>query len=162
MMKSYVQLGFISSRIEELKTAIFQSQGRTVLKLNPGVISVLKVDTDGYIWFLVNKPIQVVSEFEKQFPVDLNFYKKGAMFFLSVFGIARMITDPEELEFTGINDKLTSKDIDKILIRVEILNVNYFGKKASTKGWFTKRKNAFMELFVPSHEMLTPVGLLEC
>jgi general stress protein 26 len=162
MMKSSAQLGFISSRIEELRTAIFHSQSTTILNLNPAVISILKVDTDGYFWFLVDKPLQAVSEFEKQFPVDLNFYKKGAMFFLNVFGIARMITDPEELELTEIDNKLTIKENDKILIRVKIVNVNYFEKKNSAKGWLTKRKKAFIELFVPRREMLSPARLLKC
>jgi len=161
MIKSSTQLDFISARIEELQTAVFHSQSNTVLNLNTAVISTLKVDIDGYIWFFVNKPSQAISEFEKQFPVALNFYKKGAMFFLNVFGMAKIITDPEELEFTGIDDKSKIGNIGKILIRVKIVNANYF-EKACTKGWFTKRKKAFMELFVPNHEMLLPVRLLKC
>jgi general stress protein 26 len=159
MMKTSTQLGFVSSRIEELQTAVFHSQSNNVLNLNPTIIRTLKVDINGYIWFFVNKPLQAVSEFEKQFPVALNFYKKGAMFYLNVFGMARMITDPEELECTKIDAELKFRDTGKILIRVKIAHVNYYEKKASTQGWFTKRKKKSIELFASNQEMLLPIRL---
>lgn len=161
MIKSSTQLGFISARIEELQTAVFHSQSNNVLNLKATVISTLKVDIDGYIWFFINKPSQAVNEFEKQFPVALDFYKKGAMFFLNVLGMARMITDPEELEFTKTYLELSNRETNKILIRVKIAQVNYHEKCSSTQSWFTKRKRAFTELFVSTQEKLVPISLQE-
>ncbi len=96
-MNTINNIGFITSRINQLQTAAFHSHSKNVLQLNPTIISTLKVDENGYIWFLLNKPVQKVTEFEKQFPVALNYYRKGEPFFLNVFGIARIVNDPEEL-----------------------------------------------------------------
>jgi hypothetical protein len=70
------QLDFITSKITELGTAVFHSHSNSVLNLNPTVIRTLKIDENGNIWFMVNRPAQIVTEFEKQFPVALNYYKK--------------------------------------------------------------------------------------
>src|SRR6478735_3398055 len=151
VMNTTTQLGFISSKINELQTAVFHSHSNGVLNLNPTVIKTLQIDENGYIWFYVNKPVQAVTEFEKQFPVALNYYKKGAPFFLNVFGIARIVIDPEELVCVTldneINNGITS---DKILVSVKIVNVNYYEKEPEVpKNWLSKIKKVLSELFVP-------------
>src|ERR1700740_3216635 len=114
-MNALTQLGFITSKINELETAVFHSHSNSVLNLNPTVIKTLKIDDNGYIWFYVNKPAQAITEFEKQFPVALNYYKKGAPFFLNVFGIARIVIDPEELACVELDSEISNSTNDKIL-----------------------------------------------
>lgn len=156
-MNTLTQLGFITSKINELGTAVFHSHSNSVLNLNPTIISTLKIDDNGYIWFYVNKPAQAVTEFEKQFPVALNYYKKGSPFFLNVFGIARIVIDPEELAWVALDNEIDKIDNDvasnKILLTVKIANVNYYEKEADVKkSWFSRMKKAFSELFVPAED----------
>ncbi|MES2328872.1 MAG: hypothetical protein V4539_04665 [Bacteroidota bacterium] len=146
------QLDFITSKITELGTAVFHSHSNSVLNLNPTVIRTLKIDENGNIWFMVNKPAQIVTEFEKQFPVALNYYKKGTPFFVNVFGIARIINDPEELQCAALDNDIEIFE-EKLLLSVKITNVNYYEKEADVKkSWFTKFKKAISELFIPGDE----------
>jgi hypothetical protein len=146
------QLDFITSKITELGTAVFHSHSNSVLNLNPTVIRTLKIDENGNIWFMVNKPAQIVTEFEKQFPVALNYYKKGTSFFVNVFGIARIINDPEELQCATLDNDIEISD-EKLLLSVKITNVNYYEKESYVKkSWFTKFKKAISELFIPGEE----------
>jgi general stress protein 26 len=153
-MNTTTQLGFISSKIGELETAVFHSHSNSVLNLNATVINTLKIDDNGYIWFFVNKPVQTINEFEKQFPVALNYYKKGATFFLNVFGVARIVNDPEELAISDFDDEIKQKaSSDKLLLCVKIAHVNYYEKENSVQlGWFGKIKKSLSELFVPADD----------
>ena len=153
-MNTPTQLDFITSKITELGTAVFHSHSNSVLNLNPTVINTLKIDENGYIWYMVNRPAQTITEFEKQFPVALNYYKKGIPFFLNVFGIARIVIDPEELVCTALDNEIqNSIKSDKILLSVKISNVNYYEKEADMpKSWFTKFKRAVSEIFLPEED----------
>lgn len=151
-MNTPTQLGFIAAKIGELETAVFHSHSNSVLNLNATVIRTLKIDDNGYIWFYVNKPVQAVTEFEKQFPVALNYYKKGTPFFLNVFGIARIVNDPEELECVALDNEIPHAD-DKLLLSVKIANVNYYEKEPDiNKSWFSKVKKAVSDLFIPGED----------
>jgi hypothetical protein len=153
-MNTPTQLDFITSKISELQTAVFHSHSNSVLTLNPTVIRVLKIDDNGYIWFFVNRPAQVVTEFETQFPVALNFYKKGVPFFVNVFGIARIVIDPEELACAEIDNEISNGVLsDKLLLSVKMANVNYYEKEADIKKtWLSKIKKAVSEIFVPAED----------
>lgn len=151
-MNTPTQLGFIAAKIGELETAVFHSHSNSVLNLNATVIRTLKIDDNGYIWFYVNKPVQAVTEFEKQFPVALNYYKKGTPFFLNVFGIARIVNDPEELECVALDNQIPHAG-DKLLLSVKIANVNYYEKEPDIKkSWFSKVKKAVSDLFIPGED----------
>src|SRR5438309_1119225 len=88
---------FLQERIEEIGSAIFYNLSDSVLKLPTSVITSLKVDEYGFVWFCVQKPTQKLSEFDQEFPVKLDFYKKGKGYFLQVIGRGFVVTDPEEL-----------------------------------------------------------------
>lgn len=153
MMKICSQFNLISSMIEKLETAVFHSESNDILNLCPTIIKTIKVDMNGYVWFFVYKPKQMISEFDKQFPVALNYYKKGEMFFLNVFGIGRIITDPEELAYADIDEDLKFKDANKILICVKVEYANYYNKQfASTYSLLTKWKKNITDLFLPRRE----------
>jgi general stress protein 26 len=147
------QSGFITSKINELVTAVFHSHSTGVLNLNPTIIKTLKVDDNGYIWFLVDKPLQSITEFEKEIPVALNYYKKGAPFFLNVFGIGRIVTDPEELICAGLDSEI-SNDVsgNKVLLNVKIEHVNYYEtEKFTNKNWLAEASRSLKNLLIP-HE----------
>ncbi len=150
-MNTNTQFQFLTSKINELETAVFHSQSNSVLNLYPTVIKHLKIDDKGYIWFLMNKPLQEIREFEKQFPFALIYYKKGASFYINVYGVARIVIDPEELVCADLDHEIKNGlSSDKILLNVKIANVNYYEREvAANKSWLAKFKKAFMKLFLP-------------
>lgn len=148
-MNTQNQLGFITTKIEELETAVLHSHCNSVLNIKSTVVRTRQVDDTGNIWFTIGRPQQEITQFEKQFPVGLNYYKKGSPFFLNVFGVARIVSDPEELTCADLNNNIRNEiDSDQVLLCVKILNANYYEKEeAKNTNWLTKCKNAVMGIF---------------
>lgn len=146
-MNTHNELGFITTKIEELGTAVLHSHCNSVLNIKSTVVNTLQVDETGHVWFTVSKPQQEITQFEKQFPVALNYYKKGLPFSLNAFGVARIVTDPEELTCADIFNQIKTES-NQILLCVKILNANYY-EPESTKNmsWLTKCKNALLGIF---------------
>ena len=148
-MNTNSHLDHITRKIEELETAVLHSHSNSVLNIKSTVVKTRQVDENGNIWFTVARPQQEITQFEKQFPVALNYYKKGSAFFMNIFGVARIVHDPEELVCAQLfNDIKNELDSDQILLCVKILNANYYEKEAAKNtSWLTKCKNALMNIF---------------
>lgn len=148
-MNTHNQIGFITTKIEELETAVLHSHSNSVLNIKSALVRTLQVDVNGNIWFTIHKPQQEITQFDKQFPVGLNYYKKGSDFFLNVFGVARIITDPEELACVDMYNHIKNEaNSDQILVCVRIMNANYYEKEsAKNTNWLSKCKNIFLGIF---------------
>jgi general stress protein 26 len=147
-MNTHNQLEFITSKIEELETAVLHSHCNSVLNIKSTIVKTRQVDENGHIWFTISKPQQQITEFEKQFPVALNYYKKGSPFFMNVFGVARIVCDPEELTCADLNNHIHTDNSKETLLCVKILNANYYEKEAAKNtSWLTKCKNALLGIF---------------
>ena len=68
---------------------------------------------------------------------------------MNVFGVARIVNDPEELTCADLNIHISSEiNADQILLCVKILNANYYEKEAERHtNWLTKCKNALLGIF---------------
>ena len=135
------QLSFLQKRIEEIGSAIFYNLSESVLKLPTSIVSTLKVDEYGYVWFFVQKPKQQLSQFEQEFLVGLNYFKKGKDYFLKIFGKARIVIDPEELAYETdltteeINNALTTQ----VLIKVRIITADFYDNNYEKKNLVLKK-----------------------
>ena len=49
------QISFLQERIEEIGSAIFYNESEAVLKLPTSIVSTVKVDDYGFVWFFVQK-----------------------------------------------------------------------------------------------------------
>ncbi|MBV9986256.1 MAG: hypothetical protein JO301_01140 [Chitinophagaceae bacterium] len=146
-MNTNNQLGFITSKIEELETAVLHSHANSVLNIKSTIVRTRQVDENGNVWFTISRPQQEINQFEKNFPVALNYYKKDSPFFMNVFGIARIVSDPEELICADLNNHLRTNP-EEVLMCVKILSANYYEKEAAkNESWLTKCKRAFMGIF---------------
>ena len=56
---------FLQDKIEDLRSALFFSLSNAVLKMPTTIVTTLKVDDAGQIWFFVNRPAQFLHEFDK-------------------------------------------------------------------------------------------------
>ncbi|HET7898864.1 MAG TPA: hypothetical protein VFL47_14365 [Flavisolibacter sp.] len=135
-MDANYQLNFLQQRIEEIGSAIFYNLSDAVLKLPTTIVTTLKVDDYGYVWFFVQKPKQQLAEFEKEFPVQLDFYRKGAGCFLQVTGRGYMVNDPEEVNSLVV----LPEDVKKLandsaaLVKVRIQKADYYETRSMTKA----------------------------
>jgi hypothetical protein len=133
------QLAFLQDKIEQIGSAIFFNQSESVLKLPTSLVSNIKVDDFGYLWFFVKKPKQHLQEFDNEFPTRLDFFKKGVDYFLQVNGKGWVVADPEEqstfLEmFNDIDAGLLE---DMVLVKVKMLKAEYYETQLRTKhSWW--------------------------
>lgn len=122
------QLSFLQQRIEEIGSAIFYNLSESVLKLPTSIVSTVKVDEFGFVWFTIQKPIQNLSEFEKEFPVKLDYYRKGTGYFLQVTGQGFMVTDPEEMNnLADLPDEIMHAVSENMtLVKVKIQKADFY------------------------------------
>ncbi len=134
-------LHFIAEKIEEINMAIFYCHSNSPLKINNTIIHTYKVDDNGCICFFINRPSQLISQFDQEFPVGLNYFKKGKNYFMNIFGKARIINDPEELAYqTDLSqEELNSALTTQLLIRVKILKVDFYDNDYEKKNLLLKK-----------------------
>jgi general stress protein 26 len=115
----------------------------------------LQVDDYGYVWFFVQKPRQTLQEFEMEFPVRLDFFKKGTSYFLQVMGKGWVVTDPEELNayVTLPEDNMNVASGQMLLVKVKIMKAEFYETRTSNKkqSWWQSTVNTFATWFGSNH-----------
>jgi hypothetical protein len=125
-MLNQSDLRFLREKIQDLKNAIFFSQNTSLLRMATTIVSISKVDELGQMWFYIPRPQQALHEFDREFPVRLEFFKKAAPYFLHVSGKAFIVTDPEEINGLVHEDIREQAADHLVLIRVRMLKADYF------------------------------------
>ena len=143
-------LNEIRKKIYQLRTAIMYSMCDEVGKLPNSIVTALRVDDEGQLLFVCQKPLQDVVEYEHSFPVRLHFYHKGIFFHLEVSGKAIIIDD----DYSGYLPGEVSTDGKLMLIRMTMNSIEY------TEPYGKKERSRF-ELFVDKGYkwMLRHIGL---
>lgn len=141
-------LTFLSEKVQELRSALFFNTSNAVLKLPTCIISTLKVDEAGQIWFFVHRPEQYLHEFDKEFPARLEYFQKGKRFFLHLTGKAFIITDPEELnEIISLEDDAKQKArAHMVLIKFKVANADYYEGVVPGKSIVQKMRSQLSRL----------------
>jgi hypothetical protein len=103
------------------------------------------VDENGCVYFFMANPRHLVSQLEQEFPVGVNYFKKGNNYSMHILGKARIIIDPEEL--TSLD--LTKKEIEnalhtQLLVCVKMLKVDYFDHDQDRKNALVHRLKSFI------------------
>lgn len=143
-MLNQIDLRFLREKIQDLKHAIFFSQSTSVLKMATTIVTLSKMDELGQMWFFVPRPQQALQEFDREFPVRLEFFKKGRQFFLHVSGKAFIVTDPEEINGLVHDDIREQAASHLVLIKVRMLKADYFEappEGAGTAKWWRDLRN---------------------
>jgi len=114
-------LQFIREKIYQVRSAIMYSMTDEVIKIPNSIVTAVRVDDEGQLWFLCKKPLQFVSECEQNFPARLKFYRKGISFFLEVSGKATIVNNNSSLSLP------TEKYIQEkpVLIKMTMTNIEY-------------------------------------
>lgn len=150
------QLAFLQEKIQQIGSAIFFNLSDSVLKLPTSVVTSLKVDDYGFVWFFVKKPNQHLQEFEQEFPVRLDFFKKGVDYFLQVSGKGWVVSDPEDLNTysTLFNDVDPLAVHDSVLVKVKMLKAEYYETQQRAKhSWWYNAVSVVTTWFRSSHHL---------
>jgi len=143
---------FLRERIKNLGSAIFFNQSDAVLKLPTSIVRIIHVDEYGYLWFFIQKPQQQLTEFEKEFPVKLDFFRKGLDYSLQVIGTGYIVSDPEELFIvtTNIDEVKQFNPAKMVLIKVRMTRADCFDNIAGQKSsWLQNTINLLQSWIFP-------------
>jgi hypothetical protein len=127
-MISDTHLGFLRDRIHEIGSALFFNTSNAAFKLPTSIISALKVDDYGNIWFFLHRPDVFIEDGDKEFPARLDFYRKGKPFFLQVSGKALVLTDTDELnDLVDLAPELKAEALSHVmLVKVQVQHAEYY------------------------------------
>ena len=149
-MATNQQLQFLQEKIQEIGSAIFFSQSDSVLKLPTSIVTTVKVDDYGFVWFFIQKPKQQLKEFEHEFPARLDFFKKGIPSFLQVNGKGWVVTDPEEMSSVDLSQAQISliSQHDMVLVKVKMLKAEYYETRTTGRlSWWQNAVNTVAAWF---------------
>lgn len=155
-MATNQQLSFLQEKIREIGSALFFNLSESVLKLPTSIVSTLRVDDFAYVWFFVQKPQQRLNEFETEFPVRLDFFKKGSGCFLQVNGKGWVVSDPEELNsFESLDEEERKLAISEmVLVKVKIMRADYYETKTANQlTWWQSAVNTVTTWFRHSNTL---------
>lgn len=111
-----MNLKFIKEKIHQLRTAVMYSMSNNISRLPNDVVTAIKVDDQGQLWFICRGPHPSVKEYEQSFPARLSFFRKGYDFFVEVSGKATVVND----NYTGEKEGQRT-----LLVKMDMLNVEY-------------------------------------
>jgi len=154
-MLSQTHLPFLQEKISDLRSALFYSLTNAVLKMPTTIVTALKVDEVGQVWFFVNRPMQNIQEFDKEFPARLEFFRKGKSFYLKILGKACIVNDPEELNgLVNVSEDIKSKAMNQlVLVKIKIQSAEYVeNPPAETNGWINAVRAQFNKWFGYQHQ----------
>ena len=134
-MLNNTHLSFVKDRIQDTRSALFYSLSDAVLKVPTSIVTALKVDDVGQVWFFIEKPRQHTPEFDDVFPSLLYFYRKGKNYHLKVMGKACVVDDPEELNnLVDFPVEATQPHHDMLLIKVKMTHIDYYETPVRKEG----------------------------
>ena len=136
-----IPLQFLKQKIQDIGSALFFSQNNHFLSMPASIITVLRVDDDGYVWFFVKRPLQCLAPIDKGFPARLDFFRKKMGYFLQVTGRA-VIVDEKDIamhEWADISTEIKNNVLNELtLMKVKMLSVDYFyNSPAEEPYWFS-------------------------
>lgn len=130
-MATDLNLQFIRDKVYQLRSAIMYSMSNGLVKIPNNIVTAIRVDDDGHLWFLSKRPAQFLSECEQQFPARLHFYRKGIGFYLEVSGSATIINPADDYQSDDTSAGLQEKPV---LIRMTMRDIEYIEPERKKKN----------------------------
>ncbi|MEI9946974.1 MAG: hypothetical protein WDN26_22480 [Chitinophagaceae bacterium] len=109
-------LYFIREKIYKLRNAIMYSMSNDLIKMPNTIVTALKIDDEGCLWFVCKAPAHYTDQYEQSFPARLHFYRKGILYYMEVSGKATIVKNEE----TGVEENESV-----LLIKMSINCVEY-------------------------------------
>jgi hypothetical protein len=136
----------LKRKLSELNCALFFAEGDSLFKLPNHLVTEMDLNDDGEIRFAIPKPAQDIEAFDKEFPVRLEFFKKGIAYRLKLQGKGTIVDDSADMEkwlSTSSVRQEKAQHEAMILIKMDVKFVDYSGHMP---GSFNKLKMAGMQL----------------
>lgn len=149
MLTNDDNLLFLETKIQEIKFAIFIAENDSGLQLPHKIISTIKTDGEGNVWFFTTCTRRSTDIHTTHFFAYLDYYQKEQDCSLRLSGKASIVDEETELTTSpsGTKEILMS---DVVLMKFKILYAEYIENKRS-EPISMKRKviSFFTNIFIP-------------
>jgi len=121
---------FLQAKIMSIGTALFFCEGDT-LPFPAYIITALKVDDEANIWFFISRNWNKVVSYDRTVAANLEFYRKGYPFSITVKGKASLVNDRKMIQqfmqdLLGKSVPVKEEAIDAILlVKVNIEHTDF-------------------------------------
>ncbi len=139
-------IAFVQLKLANIGTALFYCGESCQLPFNTYIITALKVDNEGYVWFFINRSMHHDNVPIRPFEAQLEFYRKGYPFSMKIDGEASVADAREKMQdLMGKGISLNEETLNSIiLIKVKIEKIAYkelkeqktFQPLDSVANWF--------------------------
>ncbi len=122
-----ISIPFIQLKVAQIGTALFNCGSQSQLAFSTYIITALKIDDEGNVWFFVNKGVEAAEKNANPFTAQLEFYRKGFPFFMRIEGEGSIVHAQEKIhDLMGKGIHLQQEALAGILlVKVKIENVVY-------------------------------------
>lgn len=119
MDKKY-NLSFIINRVKEIGSALMHDLDyeNHPERLPANIVTVLKADERGLLWFFIRKPLSFNDNTPFSFPASLQFLRKGKNFFIKVNGTAH-----STINMTPVTPFVTSEGQAEALSQLTLIEM---------------------------------------
>jgi len=140
-MVNDTNLQFIREKVSQLRSAVMYDASNSLVKLGNDIVTALRVDDEGQLWFVTNNPAHRVEECEQSFPARLRFFRKGVDFSMEISGKATIANTNYPVDNTNSTFDHTNsaerKNAEKVLVKLAMINIEYTEPHAKrSKGKF--------------------------
>jgi len=142
---------FLREKIKQIKIAMFKPEKNDMLQLPNNIISTLKVDDEGNVWFFTSQKGNYAQQPETFFAY-LEYYQKGGDGRLRINGKASIVTDYDAVDF-AVKPSIPGMYGQILLLKVKIMQAEYIVSKPANKITFKERmKTIFSDLFLSQEQ----------
>ena len=150
-MQDQNNLVFLREKIKQIKIAMFKPEKNDMLQLPNNIISTLKVDDEGNVWFFTSQQGNYAQQPDTFFAY-LEYYQKGGDGRLRINGKASIVTDYDEVDF-AVKPSVPGMYGQILLLKVKIMQAEYIVSKSAQKIPLKERmKSIFSNLFLAQEQ----------
>ncbi len=118
-------LAFLKEKIHKIGSALFFPENGNLFRYPVSIINIARTDATGNLWFYVYQPWASEDALQNDFPVTMDFFKKGSDFSIKVQGTAKIYQEQDEIvDIPKWMSAIKSKDF--LLMRVKMSSAEYF------------------------------------
>lgn len=148
MLTKDQNLSFLQKKIGEIKIARFNTGIDPGFQLPDNIISTLKTDDEGNIWFFSSCKGEHAKNIDKDFYASLEYYQKGSAYRICMGGRATVMQNEPASHFS--KTKASSNEL--VLIRFKMMKVEYFENRSLfTSSLKTRIKDFFSDMIFSQH-----------
>lgn len=141
-------ISFVQAQVTRIGTALFFCDHDSRLNFPAYIITALKTDDAGEIWFFISRAGENPAMQHQPFGAHLEFYRKGYPFFMRVGGIATIEDASGKMqELMGKSFRVHQEVLEDILlVKVKMASVYYKELSAEKEPFLTQLSHWWKQL----------------